>query len=67
MEEIPGVKRKFSGGFMFFFSFFKRPELVKAGLLLLEILLLQRCSTSALLCLVWCKETKDSGPLQPST
>lgn len=67
MEEMPGVKREFSGSFMGVFSFFKRPELFKAGLLLLEILLVQRCSTSALLCLAWCEETNDSGSLQPCT
>lgn len=42
MEEMPEVKREFSGGFMGFFSFFKRPEVFKAGLLLLEILSVQR-------------------------
>lgn len=62
MEEMPGVKGEFLGGFMGFSSFFKRPELFKEGLLLLEILLVQGCSTSALLCLAWCKETSDSGP-----
>ena len=35
-DEMPGVKREFSGGFGFF-SFFKRPEMFKAGLLLLEV------------------------------
>lgn len=37
---------------MGFSSFFKRPELFKAALLLLEILLVQRCSASAVLSLV---------------
>lgn len=67
MEEMPGIKREFSGGFKVFFSFFKRPELFKAGLLLLETLLVQICPTSALLSFAWCEGTNDSGPLKPCT
>lgn len=65
MQEVQEVEREFWGGFMGFSSFFKRPELFKAGLLLLEMLLVQRCPTSALLCLAWCKEANGSRPLQP--
>lgn len=60
-------KGSFQVDLRFFFSFFKRPELFKAGLLLLEILLVQMCPTSALLSFAWCEGTNDSGPLKPCT
>lgn len=64
MDEIPGVKREFSGVF-FFPPVFKSPAMLKAGSLLLEM---WRCSNAHLCFAVLCvqqgsQQLKDIAPL----
>lgn len=51
----------------YFLSFFKWPEMFKAGLLLLEVVYVQICLAFALLSFAGCKEANDLGPLHPCT